>query len=183
MVVLSLAAMLAWRVFAAEVRDDVTVTWTGPVECEGTTVESIQPRPGGERVQAIRTREGMRCSLPVAISNDSRVSVQITRVRLPFMGPQSGVPAQVRTLDGSLWLRPDSVDAVFRLDRRLEAGETYEFAIDVEFRPPPDGCLSVGSATWLEGQMPQVRVLAFGRPGLRSVDETIAFRGTSDSEC
>lgn len=181
MAVLALLALLAWHVLAAQARDAVTVAWDGPVECSGTTVDSA--RSGGEDgpVQAIRLREGMRCTLPVSVTNESRFPVQVTRVHLPYMGPDGGAAVQVRELDGLPWARSRSVDAVFRPDRPLARGESYEFEVVFEFRSPPQGCTSRGLLGI--GGLPRVTVLALGRPGPRSAEETIGFRGTRQSEC
>jgi hypothetical protein len=178
--VLGLVAILGWRVAASEARKRVTVEWAGPVTCEGTTVRPDR-RADGEEISAIRLREGMRCSLPVRVTNESRFDVKVTRVRLPLMGPEGGAAVQVRTLEGRSWYRPDSTDAVFRLQEWLEPGDTYDFVVDFEFRAPPEGCTDSGLLG--VGDMPKVTVRALGRPGLRSAEETIVFRGTRESSC
>jgi hypothetical protein len=180
--VLGLLAILGWRVAASEARKSVTVAWSGPVTCEGTTVEPTRRGDGGGTVPVIRLREGMRCSLPVRVTNEGRVDVKVTRVRLPFMGPVGGAAVQVRTLEGRSWLRPDSVDAVFRLQEWLEPGDTYDFVVEFEFRAPPEGCSGPGGVMGV-GDMPKVTVRALGRPGMRSAEETIGFRGTRESSC
>jgi hypothetical protein len=179
--VLGLLAILAWRVAASEARKSVTVAWNGPVTCEGTTVEPHRPDEG-EEYPAISLREGMRCSLPVRVTNEGRIDVKVTRVRLPLMGPGGGAAVQVRTLEGRSWLRPDSTDAVFGLREWLEPGDTYDFVVEFEFRAPPEGCSGPGGAMGVR-DMPKVTVRALGRPGVRSAEETIVFRGTRESSC
>ena len=178
---LGLMALLAWHVVAAQARDAVTVAWDGPVECSGTTVDSARAGEEDGRIQAIRLREDMRCSLPVSVTNRGRLGVDVLRVHLPYMGPDGGAAVQVRQLDGQPWARSRTVDAVFRVDRRLEPGEAYEFAVEFEFRSPPQGCTSRGLLRI--GEVPRVTVMALGRPGPRSAEETIGFRGTGESEC
>jgi hypothetical protein len=180
--VLGLLAILGWRVAASEARKSVSVAWTGPVTCEGTTVEPTGRGDGEGSSPAIRLREGMRCSLPVRVTNEGRVDVKVTRVRLPFMGPEASAAVQVRTLEGQSWLRPDSTDAVFRLQEWLEPGDSYDFVVDFEFRAPPEGCSGPGGVLWV-GDMPKVTVRALGRPGVRSAEETLGFRGTRESSC
>lgn len=179
--VLALLALVAWHILAAQARDAVSVAWDGPVECSGTTVDSARAGQEDSPVEAIRLREGMRCTLPVSVTNESRFGVRVTRVSLPYMGPDGGAAVQVRELDGLPWARARTVDAVFRVDRRLEPGEAYEFAVDFEFRSPPQGCTSRGLLRI--GEVPRVTVMALGRPGPRSAEETIGFRGTGESEC
>lgn len=180
-VVLGLSAMVGWRVVAADARRNVSVTWSGPVTCTGTTVTQVRPGDEGESIQAIRLREGMSCTLPVRVTNKSRFAVTVTRVRLPYMGPHGGAAVQVRELEGRPWSRANTIDAFFKVDERLKQGESYDFEIDFELRPPPEGCTDAG-LFWVEG-MPRVRVLALGRPGTRTADETIGFQGTRDSDC
>jgi hypothetical protein len=178
-ILLVLGAMVAWRVVAAGARDKVAVTWSGSVECTGTTVE--QARPDGEPIPAIRLREGMSCTLPVRVTNDSRFTVTVMRVRLPYLGPEAGPAVQVTQLDGTPVARPNAVDAVFRLRERLEPGAAYDFDVDFEFRPPPEGCTDEG--LFKMDEFPQVRVLALGRPGVRKAQESIGFLGSRDSDC
>jgi len=178
-IVLGLSALVGWRVVAADARRDVSVTWNGPVTCTGTTVESAEG-PDGEQIEAIRLREGMSCTLPVRVTNDSRFAVTVMRVRLPYMGPEAGPGVQVRQLDGLPVARPNALDAIFRVDERVEPGASYEFDVVFEFRPPPQGCTD--GLVGLE-EFPQVRVLALGRPGVRVAEETIGFLGTRDSDC
>jgi hypothetical protein len=178
--VLGLVAILGWRVAASEARKRVAVEWAGTVTCEGTTVGPAGVE--GESFPAIRLREGMRCSLPVRVTNEGRVDVKVTRVRLPLMGPQAGAAVQVRTLEGRSWYRPDSTDAVFRLQEWLEPGDTFDFVVEFEFRAPPEGCSGPGGLMWVR-DMPKVTVRALGRPGVRSADETLGFRGTRQSSC
>lgn len=182
-IVLGLSALIGWRVVASDARRNVSVTWSGPPECTGTTVE--QARPGGEGeagepIPAIRLRDGMSCTLPVRVTNESRFTVTVTRVRLPYMGPLGGAAVQVRELEGQPWSRPNAVDAFFKVDERLGEGESYDFEIDFELRPPPEGCTAGLFA--VEG-LPRVRVLALGRPGQRTPAETIGFLGTRDTDC
>jgi hypothetical protein len=177
--VVGLLAILAWRVAASEARSSVAVTWNGPVTCEGTTVESHRS-DDGEEYPTVRLREGMRCSLPVRVTNESRIDVKVTRVRLPLMGPGAGAAVQVNTLEGQPWHRPDSTDAVFRLQEWLEPGDTYDFDVELEFRAPPEGCTS---GLLSVGDLPKVTVRALGRPGVRNADETIGFLGTDESAC
>lgn len=181
-VVLGLLALLGWRVVAADARGDVTVTWSGPVSCTGTTVAPTEPQGGDKSFPAIRLREGMRCTLPVRVTNESRFEVTVTRVRLPFMGPEGGAGVQVSRLDDQEPHRARAVNAFFRLEERLSTGEAYDVDIVFEFRPPPHGCSSENSVTWVRG-LPEVTVLALGRPGSRHPEETIGFRGTQDSDC
>ena len=180
-VVLGLSAMVGWRVVAADARRNVSVTWSGPVTCTGTTVEQVRPGDEGESIQAIRLREGMSCTLPVRVTNKSRFAVTVTRVRLPYMGPHGGAAVQVRELEGRPWSRANTIDAFFKVDERLKEGESYDVEIEFELRPPPEGCTDAG-LFWVEG-MVRVRVLALGRPGTRTADEAIGFQGTRDSDC
>jgi hypothetical protein len=180
--VLGLTAILGWRVVASEARKSVTVAWNGAVTCEGTTVEPTSRGEGRGEAPVIRLREGMRCSLPVRVTNEGRLDVKVTRVRLPFMGPEAGAAVQVTTLEGQPWHRPDSTDAVFRLQEWVEPGDTYDFVVELEFRAPPEGCLSPGRVLWV-GDMPKVTVRALGRPGVRSAGEPLGFRGTRESTC
>jgi hypothetical protein len=179
--VLGLLAVLGWRVAASEARKSVGVTWNGPVTCVGTNVEPYRS-DGSEAYPAIHLREGMRCSLPVRVTNEGRVDVKVMRVRLPLMGPQANAAVQVRTLEGQSWLRPSSTDAVFGLQEWLEPGDTYDFRVEFEFRAPPEGCSGPGGVMWVRG-MPKVIVRALGRPGVRSAEETLGFRGTRESGC
>jgi hypothetical protein len=180
--VLGLIAILGWRVAASEARKRVTVTWSGPVTCERATVEPTVRGDGAGPYPAIRVREGMRCSVPVRVTNESRFDVKVTRVRLPLMGPEASSSVQVRTLEGRSWARPDAVDAVFRLQEWLAAGEVYDFDVELEFRAPPEGCSSPGTVTWFK-DLPRITVRALGRPGVRTPDEMLGFHGTRDSSC
>ena len=180
-VVLGLSAMVGWRVVAADARRNVSVTWSGPVTCTGTTVEQVPAGDEGEPIPAIRLREGMSCTLPVRVTNESRFAMTVARVRLPYMGPLGGAAVQVRELDGRPWSRPGTVDAFFKVDEHLGEGESYDFEIDFELRPPPEGCTDAG-LFWVEG-LPRVRVLALGRPGQQTPAEAIGFLGTRDTDC
>jgi hypothetical protein len=180
-IVLGLSAMVGWRVVAADARRNVSVTWSGPVTCTGTTVEQVRPGDEGEPIPAIRLRKGMSCTLPVRVTNESRFTVTVTRVRLALMGPDGGAAIQVRELGGRPWSRPDTVDAFFKVDERLGEGESYDFELDFELRPPPEGCTDAG-LFWVEG-LPRVRVLALGRPGQQTPAEAIGFLGTRDTDC
>lgn len=177
-----LAALVGWRVVAAEARGDVTVSWSGPISCDGTTVRERRSPSGDGRLQAIAMRRGMRCTLPVRVANDSRFPVVVTRVRLPFMGPGGGAGVQVRRLEGREPIKRRAVDAVFSVDKPLSPGESFDVQVVFEFRPPPEGCSSARSLLGVP-EFPQVTVLALGRPGVVRSDRTAGFRGTPDSDC
>lgn len=177
-----LAALVGWRVVAAEAREHVTVSWSDPITCEGTTVRSVRSSDGEGTVQAIAMRRGMRCTLPVRVTNHSRFPVVVTRVRLPFLGPGGGAGVEVRRLEGSVPVKSRAVDAVFSVDQPLATGESYDLEVVLEFRAPPEGCSSARSLMWV-GEFPQVTVLALGRPGAVRAERTIGFVGTKDSEC
>lgn len=180
--VLGLTALVAWRVVAAEMREDVSVAWSGPVACEGTTVRSEPVGDGEEPVPVIRLREGMRCTVPVRVTNAGRGSVRVLRLRVPLLGPEAGAAVQAAGVDGMPPSRPDAVDAVFRVDRPLAGGESQDFDLELTFRSPPQGCTSPGSRV-VVGPVPRVTVLALGRPGERRAPESLAFRGTRHSSC
>jgi hypothetical protein len=152
------------------------------VTCEGTTVRSVRSPDGDGRIQVMAARRGMRCALPVRVTNDSRFAVTVTRVRLPLMGPGAGAAVQVRRLGGREPLKPRAVDAIFRVDETLAPGAAYDVSVVFEFRAPPEGCDSPGATTGLP-EFPQVTVLALGRAGAVRSDRTIGFRGTADSDC
>lgn len=179
-ILLALGAMVAWRVVASGARDKVAVTWSGPIECTGTTVGTSTV--DGARIPAIRLREGMSCTLPVRVTNQSRFTVTVLRVRLPYLGPEAGAGVQATRLEGAPVARADTIDAFFRLRERLEPGAAYDFDVELEFRPPPEGCAADGNLLWMK-EFPRVRVLALGRTGVRSAPETIGFLGTADSDC
>ena len=177
-----LAALVGWRVVAAEVRGDVTVSWSGPIDCDGTTVRSVPRTDGVGRMTLVPVRRGMRCTLPVQVTNASGFAVTVTRMRLPLMGPEGGVTVQVRRLEGREPLKPQSVDAVFRLDEVVQPGATYEVDLVLGFRAPPEGCSSP-RVTTIYADFPRVTVQALGRPGLVRSDRTVGFRGTADTDC
>ena len=181
LMVLALVALLAWRIASAQVRDEVAVGWSGPVACTGTTVDEVRHRADGREIPVVRLREGMRCTVPVQVSNDSAASVTVTRVVLPIMGPSGTQAVRVVELEGASPTRLRATDAVFRPGRRVEPGKTYGFDVELEFRPPPAGCTERGLLV-VEG-LPRVTVLALGRAGVVRAEETIGFRGTAPGAC
>lgn len=178
--VLGLSALVGWRVTAADVRDDVSVTWTGPIDCEGTTVEDLASDNSEDALQIVRLRAGMRCVLPFRVTNDSRFTVDVTRIRIPYVGPAAAAAVHVPRLDGDEPIRAKALDAVFGVDERLAPGRSHEWEIVFLYRP--GGCSSPDSVE-RHARTPQVRVLALGRTGTRSAKESIGFRGTRQSDC
>lgn len=128
----------------------------------------------------MRLRRSMDCKLPVRITNHGRGRVSIRQVRLPSMGPEARAAVRVAQLEGRRPLR-NHHDAVFLMDRSLEPGSSYDFAIEFGFRAPPGGCTASGFM-WVRG-MPTVVLTALGRTGTRASNRTIAFAGTRESEC
>ena len=179
--VLAAGVFWSWVAEAAELRNDVEVTWSRPVTCTGTEVVWRRLDAGEpSRLRAMRLRRSMDCNLPVRLTNHGRRSVRIVKLRLPFMGPDGGAAVQVEELEGRRPL-PSRIDGVFPMKRSLEPGDSYDFVINFRFRPPPKGCTAEGFL-WIRG-FPQVTVTAMGRSGTRSSDKTIAFAGTRESEC
>jgi hypothetical protein len=173
-VVLGLLALLTWRVVAADARGDVQVGWAGPVRCSGTTVG--EERVDGRLTPVVRLRRGMRCELPVRIVNGGRMSVEVTRIRVPALGPEGGAPVHVPRLVGAEPLRPQANDAVFRTAVPLAPAESHEVTIPIELRGV--GCM--GPGLFRVEEIPQVRVRALGRPGLVAAEQTLGFRGAPD---
>ena len=179
-VVLMLAAA-GWMWTSAEQRDDVGVSLSSPPRCAGTQVQ--WRRVGvGHRIPAMRLQERMDCRAWLRVVNQGRWPVRITEVAMPLMGPQAGGAFDVEEVDGVRPI-PRTMDflatAVFRLDRRLAAGQRHAIPIHFTFRP--GGCTAKGALIWFE-QMPQVTVSALGRSGTVSGHQVIAFKGTADSD-
>lgn len=178
-VVLILAAA-GWVWTSAEQRDDVAVSLSSSPRCPKTGL--TWRRVGvGYRVPAMRLQEPMDCLSLLRVSNHGRWPVRVTEVVMPLMGPHAGEPFDVEQVNG---VRPVAgttgglAAAVFRVDRRLAAGERYAVPIHFTFRP--GACTGRGALTWFE-QMPQIRVSALGMTGTVSGHQIIAFEGTGPS--
>lgn len=177
----ALAALaVAWIGTSWLQRAQVDVAWAGELHCTGSEISSVHVESGG-RVPAMAMRSSMNCRRTARVTNHGWLTVKVDKVTLPLMGPGAGGGVQVPTLEGEpADAVDDPVDAIFDLDRSVEAGSSEEF--EVEFRFRPDGCDSDGGSMWLNG-LPQVRISALWLSGNRENPEYTAFRGTAESSC
>lgn len=174
-------AVAGWMWVAALQREDVAVSMSVPPRCTGSEVE--WRRVGdGDRLPAMRLSESMDCRVRLRVSNHGRWPVRVADVVFPLMGRHAGGAFRVEQVAG---IRPrvdassGDTDAVFRVDRRLAAGERYEVPVSFTFRP--GGCTARRALVWLQ-QMPQITVSAMGRAGTVSGQQVVAFRGTAASD-
>lgn len=174
LVVVLVAAPLTWRAGTDHVLDQVTVTWTGAPECEGTRLL----RDG----HTIAAAEGMSCVVTVQVHNRSGRTVHLEQAIEPFLGPEAG-PVMVAAPVGEQDLRRSDIsgiDAALRLDRDLDAGETYTLPLRIVWRP--DGCTGGGTMwvyTW-----PQVTMNYLGRHATAYGDQDLSIhRGKQNPGC
>lgn len=178
-VVVIAAGLLGWRSYVGAQAEAVTVAWDGRMSCAGTEVSYRAIGPDREGLRPVPMREGMDCTLPVSVTNDSSWEVRVDRVALPVMGPGGGAAIKAGLLDGMRPRRGD-VDAIYRLDRALAPGEAYSFDVRLLFRER--GCSSSDSTLTVSG-FPTVHVSLLGGTAEREAPERLPLAGTPDSSC
>ena len=156
----TIAVLIGWQATAAAAIDGVQVfTDAEPLICTHqptTIVGGGEDDPEGERVVAALLAEDLACELRIHVRNDSAFSTEITRVWLPFMGTDSGIPVKAVMIDGQVPSpTPALTDAEWDLDRdarlffdeprRLESGES--FLIVATLTASDVGCMSDGTTS------------------------------------
>jgi len=191
-----IVAMLAvlwagWLLVAAQQRAEVRVWFDAQaVECrQGVSmVEELGMDPDPVYVHVVEASPGLDCSLRVHVENRGLTTATVRGLALPVHGPDGGAGIRAREL-APLGLFPEEADATgwsavearYRFDHRLEAGERLALQIGLEFRP--EGCAPQGGTLWLT-DAPAVEVSALGLRGMRTpTGEAYAVRGTRDSDC
>jgi hypothetical protein len=131
--------------------DQVSVTWSADSpSCAGTTVHNEGSGP------VIEAQAGMTCVVTVKVANNGGRDVQLTTAVAPLGGPRTGAVIAASNADAS---SPDGLDAHYKLDRLLRAGEADEFDIVLRFNP--SGCNE--SATPWVANWPTVGLTVMGR--------------------
>ena len=142
-------------------------------------------------IPAVRLSDGLDCTYSFTLHNTGPTDVEISSIRLPFMGAQSGAGLRATMLDyqGLSPKHTGSVDAVFDLTTPTElnsgpaalaAGEAHKFTVHLAFA---DGCVSDGGAVIVD-EAPIAGITARGlggtivRPG-----PAYALVGTAESGC
>ena len=125
-----------------------------------------------------RLQPGMRCVLPVQLTNQGPLGVRISTVLLPFMGTRGGAAVQVKQV-GHAVRQGDDIDGHYRIDRSLAPGD--RMTLNVVFVIRKGGCTDRGP-TWVE-RFPQVGVRALGIGSTVAATDAIAFQGTAASTC
>ncbi len=183
-VLLLLVVLVAgWRFVAGQLRDATTVELAQAITCEGTQIRDRRVGYPPERIQAIDLRRGMRCTVPVVVTNTGWAAVTVNQVVLPYLGAHGGAAVKVEDFLGMPVpkgrIRSD-VDGVFPVDRELGAGDTWRFDIVLRFRE--SGCSSDGGTMWGSG-LPTLRLSSLFVPGEVAAGFQLGYRGTPDSSC
>jgi len=167
-----LAVLVGWPMWAGHQLDKVAVSWAGPPRCTGTTVrnEEVEDRVA----DVVVARPSMHCVIAVRIANRGDHQVTVTKVIAWWLGAISGAPVIGAPLDG-VEPRPEpsfGIAAVYDIGAPLAAGATK--TVNVPFVYRPQRC-SGGGRFW-DTHWPLVEVSAFGESAERSPSKTFCVR-------
>ena len=162
----------------AKVPADTGQAMVAQVACTGTKAATRPVGPDQVPTQAMWLKPGMRCVLPVHLTNKGPLSVRVSTVLLPLMGTRGGAAVQVKQV-GHAVRQGDDIDGHYRIDRSLAPGD--RMTLNVVFVIRKGGCTDRGP-TWVE-RFPQVGVRALGIGSTVAATDAIAFQGTAASTC
>lgn len=141
----------------------------------------IHPTGGDEPVPTINPRPGMRCVVPVKLTNDGAFEVQVTRVILPALGPEGTATARARQVDGAKPVKGESgLDAVFSVSERLAPGESTTLKVVLDYRE--GGCVAKGDQLLLP-HFPVLNTRALAVNSRVQPDSPVAFAHTTAEPC
>jgi hypothetical protein len=156
-------AIASWLVVSSHAAGQVAVTWSADSpKCTGTTVRNERSGP------VIEAKAGMTCVVTVNVANDGGHDVHLTTAVAPLVGRRTGGVIAASNADAS---GRDGLDAQYKLDRLVRAGEAYEF--DVVLRFNPSGCNQAGGL-WV-ANWPTVGLTVMGRSFERASERTYRF--------
>ncbi|MEP6528296.1 MAG: hypothetical protein ABJA86_14165 [Nocardioidaceae bacterium] len=116
--------------------------------------------------------------LSIEVVNSGPMSVRIESASFPLLGIHAD--SAVRIVGPGLTSSPDSVDAIFPIDRVLDPGAKLELSYGLRFRP--SGCDGLGNLAWIS-DVPLIKVSALGLTGTRHGDAIFGWWGTPASSC
>lgn len=166
-----------WGITGRQMGQSVEIA-RGDVTCTGTKLATRPVGPDDTPTPTMWLVPGMRCVLPVHLRNTGAMSVGLTSLRIPIMGPRGGAAVQV-THVGHARAEKDQIDGVYRLERSLDAGA--ELTLQVVFVFRKGGCTD-GGTMWIENA-PAVGARALGIGSTVRAGGLLAFRGTAASTC
>jgi hypothetical protein len=157
-----------WVTWSGRIAADVAVTWSpqSPT-CQGTTVK----RAGSQR-PIIEAKETMRCVITVEVTNRSGRTVHVAHAVAPVVGPRTGAVVTAENAQRAAKGGKYDIDALFPIDRDLEAGKSTAF--DVVLVLHPGGCNDSG--TLWSSNWPTVTVSVLGRSYDLHGNKDFAFR-------
>jgi hypothetical protein len=156
-------ATAVWVAASSRAAGQVAVTWSADSpNCVGTTVRSEGSGP------VIEAKAGMTCVVTVKVANDGGHDVRLTTAVAPLVGPRTGAVIAASNADAS---GRNGLDAHYQLDRRVRAGEAYEFDIVLRFHP--SGC-NESATPWI-ANWPTVGLTVMGRSFERASERTYRF--------
>jgi hypothetical protein len=156
---------VTWTWWSRATADRVTMTWAGTPACTGTEVHTDRSTPVIEAVK------GMRCVVEVVVHNGSGRSVRLEHADAAYLGPDSGAVVRAAPTDLLDGATNDGLDARYRLDRDLAAGQDRAFEVVVAFRP--QGCNEDGTLTFYG--WPTLELTALGRTHRVVADRDFSF--------
>jgi|GEM_PF-5165089 len=150
----------------------------GEITCTGAKVHT----PGGDgQPPTITPRAGMRCVLPVKLTNDGAFEVRVTRAILPTLGPEGTATVRARQVDGAKPDRSESgLDAVFSVSERLAPGESTTLKVVLDYRE--GGCVAKGDPLVLP-HVPVLNTRALAVNSRVQPDSPVAFAHTTAEAC
>jgi hypothetical protein len=156
-------AIALWVAASSHAANQVAITWSAhSPNCAGATVRNEGSGP------VIEAKAGMTCVVTVKVANGGGRDVQLTTAVAPLVGPTTGAVIAASNADAS---SPDGLDAHYKLDRLVRAGEAYEFDIVLRFHS--SGCNASGGLTI--ANWPTVGLTVMGRTFERPSEDVYRF--------
>lgn len=179
--VLAVASFLitAWLVVGHQAGQAVSISY-GKVACSGAKVRLEPAGEDGVATPTISPRAGMRCSIPVRLTNNSPFDVRVTQVMVPGVGPRSHATVVVPSFGHHKPTQDSGVDAVFRVSEPLAPGASTTLHLVVQHRAT--GCVVKGEVLELAG-FPTLDTRAFGVNSRVVAPGAVAVKGTSAEAC
>jgi len=166
-----------WILAGRQTGQAVNVSF-GPVSCTGA---KIHPTGADEPVPTIGPRPGMRCVVPVKLTNGGAFDVEVTRAILPTLGPDGTATVRARQVDGAKPVKGESgTDAVFRVSERLAPGESTTIRVILDYRE--GGCTTKGEPMLLP-HFPVLNTRALAVNSRVLPDLPLAFAHTTADPC
>ncbi|MCB0906454.1 MAG: hypothetical protein KDB63_04970 [Nocardioidaceae bacterium] len=149
----------------------------GAVSCTGA---KVRPADSNGAAATITPRPGMRCVVPVELTNSGAFSVRVTRVIVPTLGPRGTATVRARQASGGKPSKAESnANAVFAFSERLAPGQSTTVKIVLAYRP--GGCTSKGEL--LLPHFPVLNTRALGVNSRVLPDAPLALAHTTGDAC